>query len=196
MKNIILLSILVCIGCSTRQSDIKLNVDDIKKIVEGADSETWCEMVYCVNGVYSGPIKLHAFKKNGKAQQIIISGISRESQNEYKSIKKKRIENQKYDAFIKKLIDVGIFDMNDIDLTKLPAKESAENPWEDSFTQIPSATSFIEFIYFIRIGKREHKFYGFEIDIFKDGRYKKVVELFNNFFEQKLGGNYSNNIER
>jgi hypothetical protein len=70
----------------------------------------------------------------------------------------------------------------------LPAKEYAENPWEDSFTKIPNVTSFIEVIYFIRIGKKEHKFFGFEINIFKNNRYKQIVELFNNYFNQKLGG--------
>ena len=172
MKKIFFLPLLICIGCLIKYSDVKFDENEIKKIAEGADSEAWCEVVYCVNGSgYTGPIKLQTFKMKSEAQQIEYVGISSDSHNEYKKVKRRRVNNQKYNVFINKLVDAGIFNMNDIDLEKLPAKENAENPWEESFTKIPSTTNFIEFYYFIRIGERAHNIYGFEIDIYKDTRY-------------------------
>jgi hypothetical protein len=189
MKKYILLSLLICFGCSIKNPDVKFDKNDINKIVEGADSEAWCEVVYCVNGPgYTGPIKLQTFRINGEAQKVIVSGISSDSQNEYKKVKRRGVNNIKYDVFIKKLVDTGIFNMNSIDLEKLPAKENAANPWEDSFTKFPRITNFIMFYYYIRIGKEEHSFNGFDIDIFKDNRYRIIVEIFNGFFGQRLGG--------
>lgn len=189
MRKILLLMFLFSFGCSVNYSDVQLKENDINKLGEGADSEAWCQVVYCVNGSgYNGVIKLQTFKINNESNQLVYFGISSDSHNEYKKIEKKRISNIKLDTFIKKLEDIGIYSMTDIDLEKLPVKENADNPWEDSFYKFPRATNFIMFYYYIKINKKEHSFNGFEIDIFKDERYKKIVELFNDFFEQRLGG--------
>lgn len=188
MKKMLLLMVLFSFGCSTKYSDIEFRESDVNKLAKDSESETWCEAFHCFNGGgYTGILKLHLVHSNSKSLKFIYDGISHECNNYYKKITKFNENKTICNNFLEKLEKLGIFNMKDIEFEKLPVKENADNPWEDSFIKIPPS-SYMMFRFYIKIGKKVNKFEGGNIEIFKDDRYKKIVELFNVFFKQRLGG--------
>jgi|WetSurMetagenome_2_1015567.scaffolds.fasta_scaffold110488_2 hypothetical protein len=188
MKKILVLSILLMTGCIVKQKDIKFFNAEIDGFSKSAESEAWCEASYCFNGGgFKGVLKLHIIILNSKSYKYIYNGVSHDCINSYQKIDKLNEDKIKGLEFLMKLERYGIFNMNTIDFEKFPTKEKAENPWEDDFYKIP-LTDYMLFKYYVKIGNRTHEFEGSNIEIFKDERYKKVVELFNDFFKQKLGG--------
>jgi hypothetical protein len=188
MKKLLILSVLLMAGCIVKQKDIKFYSNEIDGFSKSAEFEAWCEAIHCFNGGgFKGVIKLHIIVLNNKSYKYTYNGVSHDCISSYQKINKFKVAKIQGSDFLRKLEKYGIFDMNTIDFEKFPTKEKAENPWEDNFYKIP-LTNYMLFKYFVKIGNRTHEFEGSNIEIFKDERYKKIVELFNEFFNARLGG--------
>ncbi len=188
MIKILILSLLLISGCVVKQKDIEFYNAEIDGFSKSAESEAWCEAIHCFNGGgFKGVLKLHIIVLKNKSYKYVYSGFSHDCTRIYHKIDKYKETKLKAVEFVSKLKRLGIFEINTIDFDKFPTKEKADNPWEDNFFEIP-LTHYILFKYFVKIGNRSHKFEGSNIEIFKDERYKKVVELFNDFFNKRLGG--------
>lgn len=164
------------------------NEAKVAEITRGAQSEISCLSIHCVNGGgCSGVVKYHACKKDGKVFKIIYTGYTTDSMVELKNYTVSEGKIDEFDEILAELQKMGIFEMEDIDLEKLPVNELADNPWEDSFYQLPRASNFISFEYFIRCGDLKNEFFGIEIEKYRDRRYVGIVNLLNKYFKARLG---------